>query len=82
MDITSGIIYVFLKLDLIRFRLHLIKYIEEFNKHWRIQTYEYIHDKIIHVTKFEILNIYLKTKVAGGILGWIFLWCMVLIYMN
>jgi hypothetical protein len=30
---------------------------------------EYIHDKIILVTKFEILNIYFKTKVVDGILG-------------
>jgi hypothetical protein len=32
---------------------------------------EYICDKIIHVTKFEkIADIYFKTKVVGGILGW------------
>jgi hypothetical protein len=30
---------------------------------------EYIRDKLIFVTMFEILNIYLKTKVVGGILG-------------
>jgi hypothetical protein len=30
---------------------------------------EYIHDKIICVTKFEILNIYFKTRVVDGILG-------------
>jgi hypothetical protein len=34
---------------------------------------EYICDKIIHVTKFEkITDIYFKTKVVGGIIGWIF----------
>jgi hypothetical protein len=30
---------------------------------------EYIRDKIIHVTEFENLNIYFKTKVVDGILG-------------
>ncbi len=30
---------------------------------------EYICDKIIFVTKFEILNIYFKTKVVNKILG-------------
>jgi hypothetical protein len=30
---------------------------------------EYIHDKIIPITKFEILIIYFKTKVVDGIIG-------------
>jgi hypothetical protein len=30
---------------------------------------EYIHDKIIPITKFEILNIYFKIRVVDGILG-------------
>jgi hypothetical protein len=30
---------------------------------------EYIHDKIMPTTKFEILNIYFKTRVVDGILG-------------
>jgi hypothetical protein len=30
---------------------------------------EYILDKIILVIKFEILNIYFKTRVVDGILG-------------
>jgi hypothetical protein len=30
---------------------------------------EYICDQIIFVTKFEILNMYLKSKVVDGILG-------------
>jgi hypothetical protein len=30
---------------------------------------EYIYDKIIPITKFEILNIYFKTRVVDGILG-------------
>jgi hypothetical protein len=29
---------------------------------------EYIHDKIIPITEFEIFNIYFKTKVVDGIL--------------
>jgi len=33
-------------------------------------TYGIHFDKIIYVTKFEIWNIYLKTKVAGGIFEW------------
>jgi hypothetical protein len=33
---------------------------------------EYICDKIIHVTEFEILNIYFKIRGVDGILGWIF----------
>jgi hypothetical protein len=43
---------------------------------------EYIRDKIIPITKFEILNIYFKIKVVHGIIGWIFLWCMILIFIN
>jgi hypothetical protein len=30
---------------------------------------EYIHDKIIHVTKLENLNVHFKTKVVDEILG-------------
>jgi hypothetical protein len=30
---------------------------------------EYIRDKIIPITKFEILNIYFKTRVVDGIIG-------------
>jgi len=30
---------------------------------------EYICDQIILVTKFEILNIYLKSRVVDGIIG-------------
>jgi hypothetical protein len=33
---------------------------------------EYICDKIIRFTKFENLNIYFKTNVGDGILGWFF----------
>jgi hypothetical protein len=33
---------------------------------------EYICDKIILVTEFEILNVYFKTRVVDGILGCIF----------
>jgi hypothetical protein len=33
------------------------------------ESMEYIYDKIIHITKLEILNIYFKTKVLDGILG-------------
>jgi len=33
---------------------------------------EYICDKIILVTEFEILNVYFKTHVVDGILGCIF----------
>jgi len=34
---------------------------------------KYICDKIILITKFEILNIYFKIKVVDGMLGRIFL---------
>jgi hypothetical protein len=30
---------------------------------------EYIHDQIMPITKFENLNMYLKSKVVDGILG-------------
>jgi hypothetical protein len=33
---------------------------------------EYICDEIILVTKFENLNMYLKSKVVDEIFGWIF----------
>jgi NADPH-dependent 7-cyano-7-deazaguanine reductase QueF len=54
--------YLF-KVYLISFRFHLINYFEKF------ECMEYICDKIIHVTKFEILNIYFKTRVVDGIIG-------------
>jgi hypothetical protein len=38
---------------------------------------EYIHDKIIHIPKFENLNIYFKNRVVE-FLGEMFLWCMIL----
>ncbi len=33
---------------------------------------EYICDKIIPITEFEIFNIYFNTRVVDGILEWIF----------
>jgi hypothetical protein len=61
------------KVYLISSRLHLINYFEKFNTHWKIWTYmEYIRDKIIPITEFGNLNIYFKTRVVDGILGWIF----------
>ncbi len=44
----------------------------------KFECMEYIYDKIILVRKFEKLNIYFKTKVVDGILGWNFLCCMIL----
>jgi hypothetical protein len=39
-------------------------------QHWKSWTYGvYICNKIIYATKFEIVYIYFKTKVMGGILG-------------
>jgi hypothetical protein len=58
-------------------------------KHWKFQQniekfecMEYNCDQIIPVIEFENLNMYFKSKVVDGILGWIFLWCMKLIYIN
>jgi hypothetical protein len=48
----------------------------------KIKCVEYISNQIIPVTKFENLNIYLESKVVDGILGWIFLRCIILIYIN
>jgi hypothetical protein len=56
--------------------LTIIEIIEEF------ECMEYICDQIILVTKFHNLNMYLKNKVHDGIFGWIFCWCMILIYIN
>jgi hypothetical protein len=70
--------YFFLiEVYMVSFKLNLINYFEKSNKYWKNWTYE-----IIFVTKFENLNIYFKTKVVDGIFGWIFLWCMILIYIN
>jgi hypothetical protein len=38
----------------------------------KLEHMEYICDKIIPITKFENLNIYLKTRVVDGIFGQIF----------
>jgi hypothetical protein len=39
-------------------------------QHWKTWTYGvYICNKIKHATKFEIVYIYFKTKVMGGIFG-------------
>jgi hypothetical protein len=35
----------------------------------KFECMEYIHDKIILVIKFEILNIYFKIRVKDGIIG-------------
>jgi hypothetical protein len=43
---------------------------------------EYICDQIIPITKFEILNMYLKSKVVDEILEWNFLWFVILLYIN
>jgi hypothetical protein len=43
---------------------------------------EYICDQIIPIIEFENLNMYLKSTIVNGIIGWIFLWCMILIYIN
>jgi hypothetical protein len=69
MDITSWIIftclkYISLALDLISsIILKILTNIEEF------EFVEYICDQIILITKFEILNMYLKNNVVDGILG-------------
>jgi len=82
MDITSWIIFtcfksIWLVLDWIKsIILKIPTNIEKF------ECMEHICDQIILVTKFENLNMYLKSKVVTGILGWIFLWCMILIYIN
>jgi hypothetical protein len=73
--------YLF-KANLISFRLHLIKFLKKSTNIENFECMEYICDKIIPVTKFGILNIYFKTRVVGGILGWNCLWCMILIYFN
>jgi len=73
--------FFFLKVYLISFRLHVINYVEKFNIE-EFKCMECIHDKIIPITKFENLNIYFKTRVVHGILGQMFLWCMILIYIN
>jgi len=82
MDITSWIIfscfnYIWLALDLIlSIILNIPTNIDEF------ECMEYICDQIVPITKFENLNLYFKSWIIDGILGWIFLWCMILIYIN
>jgi hypothetical protein len=77
-------IYIFIYLKHIWLALDLIYFYLFFNS-TNIENFEhmeYINDKIIPITKFEILNIYFKTKVVDRILGQFFLWCMTLIYIN
>jgi hypothetical protein len=47
-----------------------------------LQHMKYIYDKIILITKYENLHTYFKTRVVGGIFWWIFLWSLLLIYIN
>jgi hypothetical protein len=82
MDITTSIIfaclkYIWLVLEFISLIvLKNLTNIEEF------EHMECISDKIIFVRQFENLNIYFKTRVVDGIFKCIFLWCMILIYIN
>jgi len=78
MDNTSWIIFAWCKY----IWLTLINQ-KKFNpkKDEKLECVEYICDKIIHITKVW-KNICFKTKVVNGTTGWIFLWCMILIYMN
>jgi hypothetical protein len=69
MDIISWIIFVFFKVYLISFRLHLINYFENSTNIEEIEHMEDICDKIILIIKFEKLNIYFKTKVVNEIIG-------------
>jgi hypothetical protein len=70
MDITFWIIlaclkYIWLAFDFISsINLKNSTNIEKF------EHMEYICDKIIPITKFEILNIYFETRVVDKILGW------------
>jgi len=54
---------------LISFKLHLSIILKNSINIEDFEHMEYICDKIIFVTKFEILNIYLKTRVLDGIFG-------------
>jgi hypothetical protein len=44
-----------------------------------LENMEYIYDKVMFITKFEKLHIHFKTRVGGGTIVWIFLWCMILL---
>ncbi len=82
MDITSWLIifcfkYIWLALNLIQ--SIIFKNPTNIEK---IEHMEYICNKIMPVAKFEKLHIYFKTRVVGGIIGWIFSWSMILIYIN
>jgi hypothetical protein len=61
--------FCFFKVYLISFRFHLINFFENLTNIEKFEHMEYICDKIIFVTKFEILNTYFKTKVVNKILG-------------
>ncbi len=68
LDFFAYFKYIWLVLDFIySIILKNSTKIEEF------ECMEYIHDKIIPITEFEIFNIYFKTKVVDGILKWIFI---------
>jgi len=47
-----------------------------------LQHMKYICEEIILIMKYEKLHTYFKTKVVGGIFWWIFLWSLLLIYIN
>jgi hypothetical protein len=53
----------------ISFKPNLINYLKNPIDIEKIEQMEYICDKRIPITKFEILNIYFKTRVVDGILG-------------
>jgi len=82
MDITSRFniylkIYIWLTLNLIQSIIFKNPTnIEE------VEHMEYICHKIMPIAKFEKLHIYFKIRVVGGIIRWIFSWCMILIYIN
>jgi hypothetical protein len=71
MDITLWIIFTFKKyiwLNLYISYSNIQKYPTNIEK---IKHMEYICEKTIYVTKFKNLHTCLKTKVVGGMFGWI-----------
>jgi len=77
------IFFCFLEIYLISFTLDLRNYVKESNKHWKKWTYEIcLWQNDTHHKIWKFIYIYSKTQVVGWTFGWIFLWWIILIYIN
>jgi hypothetical protein len=79
LDITLWIIFVCFKYIWLTLDLKQLIILKNFTNIENFEHMKYICNIIIFMTKFQNLRMYFKTKIVGGIFGWIFFGWMILI---